>query len=416
MNIIEIFSSIADSIREKLGNSNKIIPSNYSTEISKIVTSTVVDKDNSGTTDIAFHSVWTTQQIDSLSWSNTTGDVGNSTGDNAVIINSTSNNVNSYSKSLTRSILGEITITGAGSYTIRKIDRFINDALFHVKDGAPYILKYNNTLTRSSFGSDEKYTYFANAANNKYLHIIHNPVMIVDSYNTSYTKTSQTGYTSGSYTTSAGWVGAYVIYFPYMTWTDSSTNVRTWGDAYTIDESLTQSSFDHGHYDLTPGYGNDTFKFPVSLYNKNSTKPDYLLIQYSHENGTTNILTPTTITSSLTISSFDSIKGDYWQFTNIIRYKQFAVYDGKAYTFNNANNYLSIIDNSITMLDPINLPYYTSFSALATAGEYLICAGGYYSGFTPQSDTNDDDIMIIPSLEGYYTYGIDKVAAINYLE
>ena len=48
MTIIEIFNNIANSIRSKLGISSKITPSNYSNEISKIVTNNTINK-TSGT-------------------------------------------------------------------------------------------------------------------------------------------------------------------------------------------------------------------------------------------------------------------------------------------------------------------------------------------------------------------------------
>ena len=425
MTIIEIFNNIANSIRNKLGISSKITPNNYGSEIGKIVTNIISTKEGKGNLDIAFHDTWTTQEIEPLSVAG--NKMCESTGDNAIFIDSdpnlTSNTVDSYNKSLTKAILDPIIISKSNEHKF-SLDSFNNEAIFFIEDTSCYLLKYNNSLIKSTI--PVTYLRIGCTHNDKYLFLFDSVNGVIDLYNTSGVKSSMTSSVSGESTTynnyvshsKSGWVGKYIIYFPTGVaekW-DHSEKYGTL--AYYINENLSQSSFEHGLDHPNPGNGNAGFEFPHSIYKNSTNIPDFLMIQFYYTNGTTHNDTPVLFSTSLTKTTYNGIKDNYHYFMNFVNHKQYILYSGEFYyKLYSAVNYIRLVDNNITVLDPITIPFRTTGFCLTNVGEYTIGGGGYTLADN-SSDTNspDNGIMIIPALDGDVAYQTNKMVAINYLE
>ena len=331
MTTIEIFNNIANSIRNKLGSSNKISPNNYSNEISKIVTSTTINK-TSGTGSVTTKCSGLARKTDSSQLKNPKQSMGSGT-------------------------LGDYAIF-AGGYQQYGVAEYYADIETYtaslVKGSATDLSEPREYLAATTIGSYALFGGGLNGSTNK---------DTVDSYNTSLTHSTPTSLSTARYDMGAAHIGNYALF----------------GGGSTLNNTSTYATVDT--YNSSLAKGTATVLSEAKRWLSATSVGNYALFaggyNYTYPGSYTYYATVDTYSSSLTKTTAEdlSIARSNLAATAVGNY---ALFGGGS----NSDGYSAIVDKydrTLTKGVATSLSENRCRLAATTITNYALFGGGYHS-------------------------------------
>ena len=396
MNIKEIFNSIANSIRSKLGTEDKILPIDYSNEIDKIVVNIIIDKDINEYIECICKGLYKYNgSVEGLSIARYDL-AGTSVGDYALFAGGYNNNfddkfrstVDSYNSSLVHGIpadlndgrtqlsvtsIGNYALFGGGSNTEQNIlivDTY-NSSLS--KGTATDLSVARTNISATSVGS---YAIFAGGFNPNF---DNRAVPTVDTYNSSLTYSTATALTESKRDSAATTIGDYALFGGGV------NDISTYATVDTYNSSLTKgTASDLGirRQSLAATSVGNYALFGGGVLSTNSNNRTYFSNVDSYDSSLVhnNQKSLSQARSGLKSTSV----GDY------------ALFAGGLYLVGTKIQYTSTVDSySTTLVGEINTKLKDTKVNFDTAsiGSYALFAGGYSGDYIDNVDVYVSDVV-----------------------